>query len=104
MTTVNEKLNFVFKSGRQTLDMQCAKKRDLHTLRDWLSDIESAFSNGFKGLSNTDCALISSVFYKIQLALFYEHNIVAPYCSVYRKPENRVEWLHKKLKEITGSC
>ncbi len=87
---------YVFCSGRSTLDMQSAKNHSVEELRCWLGDIKNAFFD-MKDLSNTDCAVISGAFNRIESTLKYEHNISVPTSLIYTKPERRIAWLYQKL-------
>lgn len=93
-----KRLEFVFNNGLSSLDMQSARHLPLNTLNTWLDGIKEAVSD-VDALSNTDAALISAVFSRIESALEYDHNILAPHHLRYGKPEKRINWLSDLLKD-----
>jgi hypothetical protein len=87
-----------FSSGRSTLDMQQPKGHSLLELTAWLGDIKAALSEGLNKLTNTDCAVISGAFSRVEKTLKYDFNISVPSSLVFSKPELRIDWLYGKLK------
>lgn len=90
--TSQPKLEFIFSSGRSTLQMQNARNLVLSTLQTWLRDIQDTWGST-RNHTNTDCALVSAAFYRIENALKYDHNIQVPYHLVHQKAEARLAWL-----------
>lgn len=86
------KPEFIFHSGRSTLQLQNARNLTLSTLKIWLQDINVALES-FNNLTNVDCALVSGAFNRIEKALDYDHSIQVPYGLVHQKPEVRLAWL-----------
>ncbi|EGR0524961.1 hypothetical protein FG062_14525 [Vibrio cholerae] len=92
-----ERLEFVFKNGLSTLKMQSARHLPMSTLSTWIECIKDAVSD-VNVLSNTDAALISAAFSRIEYALEFDHNIQIPYYLKFGKPEHRINWLADSLK------
>jgi hypothetical protein len=92
-----ERLEFVFNNGLSTLNMQSARHLPLSTLSTWLEAIKEAVSD-VDALSNIDAALISGAFSRIESALKYDHNLMAPYHLRYGIAEKRINWFADSLK------
>ncbi len=92
-----KRLEFVFYNGLSTLNMQSARHLPLSTLQTWLATIKDAVSD-IDNLSNTNAALISGAFSRIEAALDYDHNIQTPNHLKYSKPQLRITWLTDALK------
>ena len=91
----NGVLEFVFQSGRSTLQMQEPKEENVATLKEWLQDIKLAF--GAAQLTPPEIGVVNAAKNRIFNALEYKHNRKVPYRLVFSRTEVKIDWYLKTL-------